>query len=344
MSEETAVLESSAPVEAPVMEVSRGPLVNLTPEQRAEYKTTGVLPTPKTEEAAPSSDAEPTGEAKPAGDSETPPVQEKPKAEPKKQTAAERIAELKATIAKIEKGAGIKTEAESSPVKPEPKLQPTQPQNYQEWNKEFDPDQWIEQYSKDNPTASFERTNAAMHDYKNDMREHFKVLAQQQEANSKALNAKVEEGRARYENLDSVIVPAANEIYNDPGISPVVKQMIADSDLIVDLVYTIANDPAEYAKFVKMAKDTPGKAIRYIALTESLISQELEGKQVEAPKTEVEPPAKPRTQAPKPPAEAGGRGTTPPDTLQAALEGSGGKLNAGLKAEFLRRDLARLKG
>jgi len=89
-----------------------------------------------------------------------------------------------------------------------------------------------------------------------------------------------------------------------------------------------------------MAKEEPGKAIRYIALTESLIAQELESK---AKPVSEEVPAKPKTQAPKPPAEAGGRAAAPPDSLKAALEGSGGKLNSGLKAEFLRRDLARLK-
>lgn len=139
--------------------------------------------------------------------------------------------------------------------------------------------------------------------------------AEQQEAGAKALNAKVEEGRTRYENLDAVIVPAANEIYNDPAISPVIKQMIGDSDVMVDLMYTIANDPAEYAKFVKMAKEAPGKAIRYIALTESFITEELAGKA----KVEEETPAKPKTNAPKPPSPVGGTSSRAFDVSDESL-------------------------
>src|SRR5580698_1963717 len=101
---ETAVLESQ-PVE---MEVSRGPLVNLTSEERAEYKKTGELPTTKKE--APSPSAEP-GES-------APPKSQEPKHEPKpKQTAEERIAQLESTIEKIKKGAGIE----------KPKAEPTAP-------------------------------------------------------------------------------------------------------------------------------------------------------------------------------------------------------------------------
>lgn len=328
MADETAVLESS-PVE---MDVSRGPLVDITPEQRAEFRKTGNLPKP--EEAASSSEPTPVKvEAEPAGDSEPPePKQELPKAKPK-QTAEERIAQLEATIEKIKKGKGIETpKAESSPAKPEPKPVPQQASR---------PKPTVEDKTEDGKPKyeTYEDYIEDLADWKTEQKWSAKEQQERTNAAATALNAKIEEGRTRYENLDDVIVPAANEIYNDAAISPVIKQMIADSDLIVDLVYTIANDPAEYAKFVKMAKETPGKAIRYIALTESLISQELDGKT--AAKIEVEPPAKPKTQAPKPPSEAGGRAAAPPDALESAAKANDFR---SFKAEATRRQLAKLKG
>ena len=334
MIEETAVQESSA-AEVPVipeMEVSRGPLVNLTPEQRKEYKDTGILPTSKAEESTTSSEPS-ASEAEPAGEPETPSTkQEKPKSKPK-QTAEERIAQLESTIEKIKKGAGLeKPQAESAPAKIETKPAPVQTRqkptpddkNADGTDKYSTHDEYLEDFF----------------DWKAEQKWAAKQAEEQQTAHAKALNAKIEEARSRYDNLDEVIQPAANELLNDNAISPVIKQMIGDSDVIVDLIFTLSNNKEEFASFVKLAKSDPGKAIRFIALTESLIAQELEGK-----KTPVgESPAKPRTLAPKPPAEAGGRAATPPDSLQAALTGSGGKLGRDLKAEFLRRDLAKLKG
>jgi hypothetical protein len=319
---ETAVLESS-PTEVPAMEVDRGPLVNLNPEQRQQYRKTGELP-----KEAPAPSSEPNV-AKPAAESEAAKQQEKPKAKP---TAEERIAQLESTIEKIKAKSGLdKPKAESEPAKSEAKpiVQAKRP---------TPEDTKADGTPKFATSADYED---ALLDWKLEQREATKAATAQQEAHSKLLNEKLEDARTRYTNLDEVIQPAANVIYQDPKISPVIKQMIGDSDLIVDLVFTIGNDQAELAKFVKMAQDDPGKAIRYIALTESLIAQELETRNTPAPE---EPPAKSRTQAPKPPAEAGGRAATPPDSLQAALEGSGGKLNSGLKAEFLRRDLAKLRG
>ena len=325
---ETAVTESSTAI--PEMEASRGPLVNLTPEQRKEFRITGNLP---------KADSAPAAPAKTEGESGTPKQQEKPKNEPKpKQTADERIAQLtaevaakQATIDKIREGSEKKTPKAdtSAPAKPETVSQSAKP---------------TPEDKKEDGSPKFETHEdyvEALTEWKMDQREAKKALDAAQEAHNKELNDKVEDARSRYGDIDALIQSAANEIYQDPKISPVIKQMIGDSGLIVDLIYTLGNDKAEFAKFTQMAKDNPGKAIRYVALTESLIAQELEAK---AKPTEVsEPPAKPRTQAPKPPVEAGGRAATPPDPLQTALEGSGGKLTGALKAEFTRQQLARMK-
>lgn len=324
MSEQSAIVEATSIPEAVVMEASRGPLVNLTVEQRKEFRTTGTLPKA---ESAPATSV--------SGESEAPKQQEKPKSEPKSMTAAERIAQIEAkmakdaeTIEKIRTGAGLKPKAEpTAPAKSEPvSAKPTPEDKNKDGTDRF---------------ATHEEYVEALVDWKSEQRDIAKAEKAQQDASNKALNDKVDEGRTRYENLDEVIQPAANEIYQDADISPVIKQMIGDSDVIVDLVYTIGSDKAELAKFIKMAKSDPGKAIRYIALTESLIAQELEAKAT--PAKEEETPAKPRTLAPKPPAEAGGRASAPPDPLQAALAGSGGKLTGDLKAEFTRQALARMK-
>ena len=322
MSEATAVLESSAievvKVSPPVMEVSRGPLVDLTPEQRKEYKTTGNLPKPAASAPAPAQ-----------GESETPPKQVVP-AKPKP-SAEERIAQLESTIEKIKTGAGLnKPKAEEpAPAKSVVAPQFTGP-------KPADTDK--------NPDGTFKYTTLeeltdAKLEWTLEQREAKKASEAREAAQTSALDAKIEKARSRYENLDEVVTPAADAIIKDSAISPVIKQMLYDSEITPDLIFTLASNKEEFSSFLKMAKENPGKAIRYVALTESLIAQELEAKA--APVVE---PAKPRTQAPKPPAEVGGRAATPPDSMQAALEASGGKLNAGLKAEFLRRDLARLKG
>jgi len=313
MSTESAVLEATA-TEVPI-DISRGALVDLTPEQRKDYKATGNLPTPKNEVTATSS--------APAA-SETAQQQEVPKKGKPAQTAEERIAQLELTIEKIRKGAGleVKPKAESTPARSEP----------------------VKTLTERPKPEDFETHDAyeeAVVEWKLDQREAEKAAKVAQAAEEAALNAKVEKAKTRYENLDEVVNPAIDTIVADKGISPVIKQMLYDSDITPDLVYTIASNKEEFEDFLKMARETPGKAIRYVALTESLIAQEMEEKS--APVV-VEEPAKPTTKAPKPPAEAGGRAATPPDSLQAAVEASKGSLSRDLKAEFLRRDLAKLKG
>jgi hypothetical protein len=108
--------------------------------------------------------------------------------------------------------------------------------------------------------------------------------------------------------------------------------------VLPDILFTLGSDPAELAKFVKMARETPGKALRYIALTESLITEELEGKAT--PKAE-EAPAKPKTHAPRPPSEVGGKAAAPPDALESAAKANDFR---SFKAEATRRALAKMKG
>ena len=328
MTDATAVLESS-----PEMEVSRGPLVNLTHEQRTEFRTTGELPKtqpkPKTEESASSSE---TPKVESAGGSETPDKQEHVERKPQ-QTAVERIAELKATIARIEKRAGIKTEeAESSTAKPEAKPQVVEPQYTR-------PKPKPEGNGPDGkPYATYEDYIEDLSDWKGEQRDAKNQRESKQQAQAKEFNAKVEEARSRYENFDEVVQPTATAINMDAGISPVIKELLSESDVLPDILFTLGSDPAELAKFVKMARETPGKALRYIALTESLITEELEGKAT--PKGEGTP-AKPKTQAPRPPSEVGGKAAVPPDALESAAKANDFR---SFKAEATRRALAKMKG
>lgn len=333
MSEQTAVVESSA---TPVMEVERGPLVNLTGDQRAEFRKTGNLPEPpKREEAAPSSEAQ-AAETSPAPEAENKQQEKKP-AEKPKPTAEDRIAQLEATIEKIRKGAGIeKTQkAESSPAKVEQPIQ--QPQFTR-------PKPTADDKNKDGSPKfqTYEDFVEDLADWKAEQRWAAQQREQAQQAQARELNAKVAEARSRYENFDEILQPTIDAIVGDTDVAGVVKQMLNDSDILPDLIFTIGSSKEELASFVKMAKENPGKALRYIALTESLINEELEGKA--KPKGGDKPketPAKPQTAAPKPPSEVGGRAASLGDALESAAKAGDFR---NFKAEANRRYLAKLKG
>lgn len=346
MSEQAAVVESSStpevqastPVGEPIhvqtperwkdMEASRGPLVNMTPDERAEFRKTGELPKPKPEDAATSKE-ETASKSETVGESETPQkTQELPKPKPK-QSAEERIAQLEATIEKIRKGKeGKETQADSSPAKPSPRpVEATRPKPTAEDKKEDGTPKF----------DTYEDFVEDLSDWKSEQREAKNQREQREQAQADKTHAKVAEAKSRYDNFTEVVGPAVDAIVGDADISPTVKQMLDDSEVFADLVYTIGSNKEELATFLKMAKESPGKAIRYIALTESLINEELEGK---AAKPSEEAPVKPRTQAPKPPSEAGGRAATPPDALESAAKTNDFR---AFKAESLRRDLAKLK-
>jgi len=167
------------------------------------------------------------------------------------------------------------------------------------------------------------------------------VLRQQQEeAQKRASDAKLDEARSRYgEEASDIINDLAGEINSDPAIPGVIIAMLRDSECSADLLYVIGSKPEERKTFMHLVKTNPGKAIRYIALTESLIADELASKQSK-PAASEHPPAKTQTSAPKPPAEVGGRGSAPPDALLSAAQANDFR---SFKAELNRRSLARLK-
>lgn len=327
MSEQAAVLESSpSPV---VMEIERGPLVNLTSEERTEFRKTGELPkqvTPDKEESAPS-DPPKVAEAD-AGDP-PPPLTTQERTERDKAKATKRFNEI------FEENKRLKAELEAN--KPEPKVEPTAKAVEQQ-----------PEYTRPKPTVGgngpdgkpYEDYEAYIEDFtdwKAEQRDAKNQREAAQQAQAKEFNSKVNEARSRYENFDEVVKPTATAINTDAGIPQGIKDLLSESDYLPDFLFTLGSDPAELAKFVDMAKDTPGKAIRYIALTESLIAEELEGKKT--PESE-EVPAKVQTKAPRPPSEAGGRAASPPDAELAAVKANDYR---AASAEFTRKALAKLK-
>lgn len=326
---ETTVVETQAP-SSPAMEVSRGPLVNLTPDQRTEFRKTGELPTaepPKTEEAAPSTDIEPDVDG--TTQVEEKPAQETPKPQDRRKPDAEaRIKQLTDDRKRLQ--------AELDALKaPKPEVQKEQPK----------PEA---QYTRPKPTAedkddkgepkysTYEDFVEDLADWKGEQRDAKNQRESQQQAQQREFTSKVNEAKARYgDKFDEFVAPAVNAILGDQSVSGVVKTMLNESEVLPDLMYTIGGDATELAKFVKMATNEPGKALRYIALTESLIREELEGA------AKPEPPVKPLTQAPRPPAEVGGRAASPGDALEAAAKANDFR---SFKAEATRRQLAKLKG
>jgi hypothetical protein len=184
--------------------------------------------------------------------------------------------------------------------------------------------------------ASYEDYIEELSDWKSEQRIAQTERARAEKEALTALSQKVNAAKERYTDFDEVIKPAFAAV-TDPAVPEVVRALIGESDVFPDLLYTIGK-PEELSKFVEMARTNPGKALRYIALTESLIHEELE-----APaKTKVDDkPAEPeKTRAPKPPAEVGGRGSTPVDAEEAALKANDFRK---LKSEWNRQELAKLK-
>jgi hypothetical protein len=342
MSESTTAVavESSAPATQSI-EMPRSGTA-----EYAEWRVTGETPKvqPKSEVAATS---DPSKETIPdAGESETPRQQERTG---KGKGAEHRIKELlsrqKALEAEIQTLKTPKTE--SKPVQ-------QQPQNYPEWRKTFNASKWVEEYAKQNPT-SYEDANAAMADYLGDVRETFKARTSQQEAEQREILSKVDEARSRYENFDEVLQPTVTAILSDPSVSPSVKAMLNDSDVLPDLIFTIGSDAKDLQAFIQMAKNSPGKALRYIAHVETLIQEELSvkpstGRDAAGKFTAPEPtaPAKRGPESvPEPPLEIGNRGAGTMDEAQRALSaianGDSNAVRAWIKAENA-KDMRRRRG
>lgn len=339
MSEETQA--ASSPAE--VADVFNGETPSLA--EFNHYRETGEVPerfrpAENAESASAEEEDDPSEgeESESASESDTGEEQQEKGKKPKRQTAEERIAQLEATIDKIKRGAGIERKAEVATAT-DSKDQPKVPQNYGEWRKSFKPSEWIEQYGKDHPQESYEDANAAMSDYLDDIRSQFKAIEQQRSSQAKELTNKVTDARSRYgEEFDEILQPTVEKIVSDARINPAIKEVINDSDLIADLIFVLGTDE----KALNDLRSLPtGKALRYIAALENGIIEELAETEEETPRDEdgkfVASPAKPKTNAPKPPSPVGGASTGAFDVSDESLS----------PEEWMRKrnaDLAKRKG
>lgn len=118
----------------------------------------------------------------------------------------------------------------------------------------------------------------------------------------KALKAKLDESRQRYEDADEVIFPAAQAI-RDAQMPSVVKQVFGDSDVFTDLCYVVGSDPDELTRFISLAQTNPRAAIAKVFEYERGIKEELSGQKEPEGKNAPEPK---RTSAPPPPKPVSG--------------------------------------
>ena len=132
-------------------------------------------------------------------------------------------------------------------------------------------------------------------------------LAQYQRAQAEqqartVLQSKLDDARARYEDADDIIFPTA-EAVSKANIPPVVKQVIDDSDVFVDLCYVVGSDPEELKKFIALAQSNPRAAIGKVFEYERGIKDAFAKGKAENGGTA---PEKKKTQAPPPPVPVGG--------------------------------------
>lgn len=122
---------------------------------------------------------------------------------------------------------------------------------------------------------------------------------EQQQRQIHEVQQNVERDRERYgEEFEKVLEPTAAAIMGNKAIPMEVKRMIAASDVLPELIYTIGTDEKTMQKLVRVAQSDPQKAMFYIAELSAGIRQELAATESEA--TEPPPEKKP-TNAPKPP-------------------------------------------
>ena len=293
---------------------------NLSLAEYSRYRTADELPARfKPAEPAESAPADAQEETEESGDEESESASasetEETQEQPKPGSAAEkRIKQLLARTKELERKL-------AEPAKPTQQTdsstaRPQQPQNFSEWQKAFKPAEWIADFAKANPNASYEDANFAMAVRVSEVKDHFRSVEQQATAQKQRLGQIQEEARERYEDFDTIKESFLSKVLNGttPLIPPSVLGIINDSDIMADLLYTIGSDEQEMEKFVAMAKANPNKAIRYVARVENLITEELaKGKESkETPvrggdgkftKTAPEPK---KTSAPKPVSPVGG--------------------------------------
>lgn len=167
------------------------------------------------------------------------------------------------------------------------------------------------------------------------------------ETQQRDLQEKVTAAEKRYgETAKTTIDSTAKTIFNDAALSPLVKGMVNDSPVLVDLLYALGSKGDDLADFVSSAKSNPTSAVRKLVLIEKLVIEELAkgGMKAETDRTEdgkFKAPEKKTTTAPPPPTEVSGQRGAPPDEVEAAVKTNDFRT---FRTAQNRSDLQRLKG
>lgn len=301
MSEETTQAASS-PVE--VEDVFQGQQPSLS--EFSHYRETGELPERfKPAESAESATAdaqeepeEPESEdSKPAPDSDPDDIQElKPK-------TARRIQQLLAKTQELERKLAEKQDVkpESSTAPEATRTKPTADDKDKDGNPKY---------------STYEDFVEDLADWKAEQRWEAVKREQAQQEAQKALRNQLDEARARYDDAEDVIFPAAKAI-NEAAIPVAVKEVFGQSDLFIDLCYVVGSDPAELKKFISLAQSNPREAIGKVFEYERGIREELSKPRDE--KGQFTAPEPKKTSAPKPPSPVGGASSRAFDVSDESL-------------------------
>lgn len=355
MTETIDVQQTPSP--APVTET---PSTFEVPKDRAAYdqwRQTGKLPEQPKAESAPASAEGDRPTEKPAPGSEP-----GKKPQERRDNAATRLNELLADL----KRAGL-TPAELKTFKREMQAQPQAepvktpaPEQTAKPAKKEPPQKPV---STDPKFKTWDEYEAARDQYAEDMakfraEEAVENYRQEQAQNQAQLTVKqkMAEAHTRYgdEGIQH-IQDAAKAITSDQAIPPAVRAILDQSPVWTDVLYTLGQG-GELQSFIDLAKADPGQAIRKAVLLEHLVTQELAKGAKAAPAADDETPVrdasgkfqpkkntpeKRESEAPPPPREMSGRGTTPADEVEAALKS--GDFAAYRRAQNA-RDLAARQG
>ncbi len=143
---------------------------------------------------------------------------------------------------------------------------------------------------------------------------HEAQVRQSQQKNFEEVQEKVERDRKRYgEEFGKIIEPTAADIMGNASIPMEVKRMLAKSDILPDLVYTLGTDKNTLQKLVQLAKTDPQSAMYYLAELSADIRQEL------AKPDETQAPEPKKTTAPKPPSPVTGASSRAFDVSDESL-------------------------
>jgi hypothetical protein len=316
MSEQaTAPAESSPALAAPAEQAPKLEVPRSGTDEYAEWRVSGKLPekiTPKTEESAPS-DREKASTSAP-GESETPQQQDrtKPKTEKRFQDLLSERNALKAELAAYK---SKPAQAEPTPA-PQPEAKKSSKPTLEDKN-----DDGSYKY------GSYEDLLEALAEHKVTEREAAKEQRDREEAQRKQVETKVADAKTRYDHFDEIAAPFTKLLVEAKDIPVAVKQMVGESDVWPDLIFTLGSNPEARDKFLQMAKTEPGKALRYVAKVEALIEAGLSSGKATTPRGEngqftspASAPAKRGPEsAPAPPLEVGNRGAGTMDASERAL-------------------------